>query len=198
MKRLFVLSLVAVLSVGLLSVGAFAQAPEDAPDQSENTYVEWTIDAPMQCSLTLDAHAGIDLGTLDEIDVNYSASGAGYGAPERTITTSSNCRYNVNVEVTNVVAPISDSSVREDFFINIDQNSGPHQSINSFFSDSNWKTTSGWGGNNTKLVGHAGSDADYGTVDNASWVADYMYQTDYNDVNNDAYRVNLQYTASTD
>ena len=196
MKRLFVLSLVAVLSVGLLSVGVLAQAPDPAPDQSENTYVEWTIDAPMQCSLTLDAHDGIDLGTLDEIGVSYSASGAGYGDPSRTITTSSNCAYDVNVEIASVVAPISASSVRSDFNIALTALS-TSANRSSYFNNSNWKSTSGWGGNNNQPLGTAGDNSDYGTVDTANWVIDYQYTTDYADVNNDAYRVNLEYTAST-
>jgi len=192
MKRLFVLSLVAVLSVGLLSVGAFAQ-PTPADDQSEDTYVEWTIDAPMQCTLELSTHNGVNLGTLDEIDVDYSARTDASADPE--VWGTSNCPYAVSVEVTSVNTPIG-TQVLEDFSINFDTQDAPttnKQNNSSYWGGSWWSFN---GVNDPTTFVKAGNN-DYASTDTDKWNVDYMYHTDYDDQNAD-YRVNLEYTASTE
>lgn len=188
MKRLLVLSLVAMLSVGLLSVGALG-APDPATE-TDNTYVEWYLDIPMQCQLSIDAHEGISLGILDSIGT-FTASGyAGITPPDRQVTTESNCEYDLNVEVMGVTAPISGMLVLEDFEMALiaDVNA-----VNNWtFND--WKKFSGF--LSTKKIGSAGDNSDYSTIDSSTWTMDYAYTTDYDD-ENDYYRVDLRYTAST-
>lgn len=195
MKRLSLIVLVGIFVVGLISTAAFAQTGPEPAEDSDDTYVRWILDAPMQCELTIDAHSGIDLGVLDEIGVTYTASGAGYGSGNRRVNAESNCPFTVSVEVTGVTAPITGGQVLDDFLINAVNRSGgtTRKSIGSIWN--NWHEFTNY--NDSIEFGSAGN-TDYSQYSNVWFEMDYSYETDYDDVNDEAYRVDLQYTASTD
>lgn len=191
MKRLFVLSLVAVLSVGLLSVGAFGQTGPDPANESDSTTVYWELNAPLECDLTLNAHANINLGVLEEIETTYYASAE---SNSRTVNAESNCPFEINLEVEGVTAPISGSDVLEDFEINAASDTNVSRTNNSDIWNNDWYTFSSY--NDPIKLGDAGDD-NYGDYTDADITMDYRYTTDYDDVNNETYEVDLLYTAST-
>lgn len=193
MKRLFVLSLVAVLGVGLLSVGALAQQPNNT--KSYDTYVEWNINAPLNCNLSVQAHDGVDLGTLEQVDRDYEA--AAQGEPT-DVTVTSNCVATLNVKATGLNVPVSNTEFFSDFLVKVKSTSNAH-AASSFGGpgEGNWENFTSIGSMDSAslALGEMGDDS-YGNSIDGTWTMDYQYHTDFDDENT-YYRVNLLYTAST-
>lgn len=187
MKRLQFLILTAVLIVGLTGFGVLAQTAVS----EDGTWVRWNITAPMACTLSVNAHDGVDMGDLDQIGVTYTASGQGTVVGDRQVVTESNCEYELSVESPNVIAPISTGIVLSRFELGVFGATSPHVTV---ANPSTWQSFSGL---NTQVVlGEAGTPGLGNTV-TSTWDMDYAYTTDWDDDNSSAYRVDLQYTAST-
>lgn len=188
MKKLQFLILIAVLVIGLAGTGALAQP---ASTESDDTYVRWNITAPMACSLSVNAHDGVDLGDLSQIGVTYTASGQGISVGNRQVETESNCEYELSVESLNVIAPISTGIVLSRFELGVFGATSPAVTVTN---PSAWLTFPAL---NTPIkLGEAGTPGLGNTVTSA-WDMDYAYTTDWDDDNSSGYRVDLQYTAST-
>ncbi|MFW6190434.1 MAG: hypothetical protein ACOC49_02175, partial [Candidatus Bipolaricaulota bacterium] len=125
--------------------------------------------------------------TLDEVGDTYSASDYVTNGSNRRVEGTSNCEYEVNLQVSVGQAPIPADTVLEDFVISLENTSAS----NSFDT---WNNISN---NDSTSVGSGGDNSDYSTEDNDWWQFDYSYTTDYDDVNDSPYVVNLEYTAST-
>jgi|GEM_PF-1746773 len=190
MKRLFVLSLVAVLSVGLLSVGAFAQVNTEGSDQMEDSaIVSWSYSGVVQCQVNLNVHGNVNLGEIETVNNTMTSNSV-------PVVTESNCAYNLSVEAIETAAPSDFSDdVLEDFQLELANWSGSitsadltgwnnlDQGDSSSTVGGNAKTVGSWNGNST------------GNMSSATWDMRYRYTTDNQDANGD-YSVTLQYTVA--
>lgn len=188
MKRLFVLSLVAVLSVGLLSVGAFAQVnTQGTDDESATTEVFWNYQGVVQCQVGLSVHSNVNLGTIETVD-STTTSGL------EQVDTEGNCAYTVNVEEYSINSPITNSNVWDDFYIRLDGYSGPNLTDQTS-SHNNWKRFNrDSNGSEWDFGKYTGND--FGDLQSATWNMRYRYNTDAQDENGE-YRIYLRYTVST-
>jgi len=193
MKRLFVLSLVAVLSVGLLSVGAFAQVNTTGSDEDDaSTSVYWNYTGVVECEVSVDAHSNVDLGTIETVNTTMASN-------VEQVTTEGNCAYELSVQTTNFQAPGDlGNDIFDDFNLKLDAATGPNIDYGGgssevgnwtgFPSNGNWNSTS-------RTVGeYTGNDE--GNFQSATWNMLYRYETDQQDANG-YYQVDLQYTVAT-
>ena len=196
MKRLFVLSLVAVLSVGLLSVGAFAQVnTTGSDDESASTSVYWNYTGVVQCEVSIDAHNDVDLGTIETVNTTLESN-------VHSITTEGNCPYAVTVQGTGYQAPGNvGTDIFNNFELKLDSAVGPNLSYSSPGSLNGWTTFSGTGNvnstntTNTETLGEFDGNGS-GNFQSATWNMLYRYTTDEDDENG-YYQVDLEYTVST-
>ena len=185
MKRLFVLSLVGILSVGLLSLGAFAQVNTTGEDEmSDSTIVYWTYSGVVQCQVNLNVHGNVNLGEIETVDTTMTSNTA-------TVTTESNCPYELTVNAIGASTPsgIANNNMIDDFALQLANWSGSISSADLTSWDS-WSQVNG----GEKLVGSWDGN-ETGDMSSASWDMRYRYTTDPQDVNGD-YSVELQYTVS--
>ena len=173
MKRLLVLSLVAVLGVGLLSVGAFSA------QVSDNTHVSWHY----TCNANIDAHNPINEGQIAPGTGGYINFNSGNTV---TVTTYSNCPYKLTVDGSANTYPAGASNVLGNFELNFTA-----KTIGSWLYPANgsWFALT----SSTRNIGKVSLGDANGSAQN--WNVKYRF--DANGQPAGQYRVDLTYTLTT-
>lgn len=173
MKKLLALSLLAVLSIGLLSVGV------PAAQVSDDTHVSWYY----TCNANIDAHTPINEGQIGPGTSGYINFNNGNSS---RVTTWSNCPYELTVDGAANTYPAGTSNLLGNFDLNF-----TGKTVGTWLSPAStgwFPLTSG-----TRSVGAVSlSDAD-GSPHN--WDVEYRFDASGQPAGQ--YQVDLTYTLTT-
>ncbi len=137
MKRLSLLSLVAVLVFGLLSVGAFAAEAED----SDTTRVYWYFSGQKVCAVSIDAHSNVDLG-----DATFQDVGGKLQKEHNIVHTEGNCPYEVTVKAIDSHVPTGAGNLYDTnsgFRLRLDPGQSGGTTISSWGNLNSWRYFNG-------------------------------------------------------